>query len=337
MHSENVRTTALVVLCTIAVVFVLYILKPLLIPFLIAVMISYLLSPVIEKMASWKVPRIVTLLVFFLVSFAVLGIFARMLATNISGFINELPLYQTKLNSMMEISSTTYPWLKTSISDITDFLFGLPLGSYANAIINSSLGFLSDGLLVVLFVTYLCLSVHLYPSKIQRAFDGSQGKKILAIMAHIHQGISQYISIHTFISLGVGITVGIICWAFGLPFAVLWGFLAFILNYIPTIGSIIALIPIIITAAVQLGFIAAGWILALIILSQIIWENIIESKLTGESLGLSPVVILLSLTFWGWLWGIVGAILAIPITYMIKIICENIPPLKAVAVFMDDK
>lgn len=337
MNSENVRTSSLVILTIIAGAFVLYVLKPLLIPFLIAVMVSYLLSPVIEKMADWKIPRLITLLVIFLVAFGVLGIFVRSLAGNVSAFAQLIPEYKTQVTGLLDTAMVSYPWIQTSVNDLTGFLFSLPLGSYANTLVNSSLNFLSDGLLIVLFVTYLCLSANLYPAKIERAFEGSKGKQILKIVSHINNGIRQYLSIHTFISLGVGTTVGIIAWAFGLPFALLWGFLAFVLNYIPTIGSIIAMVPVAVTAIVQLGIGSAAWIVLLIIGSQILWENVIESKLTGDSLGLSPVVILLSLVFWGWLWGIVGAILAIPIVYMIKIVCENVPSLKPVAVFMDDK
>ena len=113
--------------------------------------------------------------------------------------------------------------------------------------------------------------------------------------------------------------------------------MAFILNYIPTIGSIIATLPPVITAAVVLGITPAVWVGILVIAGQTFWGNIVEPKIAGNSLGLSPLVILLSLVFWGWLWGVVGAILAVPIAVILKVTCLNVPALRPVGILMDDQ
>jgi predicted PurR-regulated permease PerM len=330
-------SNSLVILCLIAVTAVLYILKPLLIPFLIAIMLSYILQPFVEKLASYKIPRILTLLVVFIFGIGLVATFFDVIVSNASAFAQNFPEYRVQFMALLEQYSTQYPWLNRSFEEVIGFLFGLPIGSYTTAVLSSSLNFLSDALLVIFFITYLCLSIHTYPAKIQRAFPGTKGKEILRILNHINFDIRQYLSIHTFVSLGVGITVGIICWSFGIPFAFLWGFLAFILNYIPTIGSIVASVPPVVIAAVQLGIGSALLVALLIVITQMIWENVIERRMTGESLGISAITMLLFLVFWTWLWGIVGAILAVPIASMVKIACENIPALKPVSVLMDDK
>jgi predicted PurR-regulated permease PerM len=330
-------SNSLVILCLIAVAAVLYILKPLLIPFLIAIMLSYILNPLVEKLAQYRIPRIITLLIVFAVGIGLIATFFDVLVSNASSFAEKMPEYRTAFMSLIDQYSAQYPWLNRSFEEVIGFVFGLTIASYTSAVLSSSLNFLSDALLVVFFITYLCLSIHTYPGKIERAFPGAKGKNVLRILKHINFDIRQYLSIHTFISLGVGITVGIICWAFGIPFAFLWGFLAFILNYIPTIGSIIAGIPPVIIAAVQLGISSAVIIALLIVVAQMVWENAIERKMTGDSLGISAIAMLLFLVFWTWLWGIVGAILAVPIASMVKIVCENIPSLKPISVLMDDK
>ncbi|MGE3278878.1 MAG: AI-2E family transporter [Candidatus Altimarinota bacterium] len=335
--TDSKASNSLVILCLIAVTVVLYILKPLLIPFLIAVMLSYILGPLVEKLASYKIPRIVTLFVIFIVGIGVLATFLDVVVSNARTFSENIPEYRTQFMVLFDQYSTQYPWLNRSFEEVISFLFGLPIGSYTTAVVSSSLSFLSDALLVIFFITYLCLSLHTYPGKIERAFPGTKGKNIQRILSHINRDIRQYISIHTFVSLGVGISVGIICWSFGIPFAFLWGFLAFVLNYIPTIGSIVASIPPVVIAVVQLGIGSAVMVALLIILAQMVWENVIERKMAGESLGMSAIVMLLFLVFWTWLWGIVGAILAVPIASMVKIVCENVPSLKPISVLMDDR
>lgn len=335
--SGEKNSNSLVVLCLIAVTAVLYLLKPLLIPFLIAVMLSYIIYPLVEKFAAYKIPRIITLLIIFVLGIGILATFTDVLVSNASAFAQNFPEYKVQVINLFEQYSTRYPWLNRSFEEVIGFIFGLPIGAYTTLILSSSLNFISDAVLVIFFITYLCLSIHTYPKKIERAFPGNKGKNLMRIFSHINLDIRKYLSIHTFVSLGVGITVGIICWLFGIPFAFLWGFLAFILNYIPTIGSIIAGLPPVIIAAVQLGIMPTLGLAGLIVLTQMIWENVIERKMTGESLGISAIAMLLFLVFWTWLWGIVGAILAVPIASMIKIACENIPSLKPISVLMDDK
>ena len=329
-------TVSLILLATIAVAFVLYILKPILIPFLIAVMLSYILYPFVERLSKYKIPRIITLLVVFLIALGALGKIVEILISNIISLSGNFPEYKTQFSALLNDYSLQYPWLESILENIKGMLFSLPIGGYTNSLINSSVNFFSNTFLILLFVTYLVLSIHSYPAKIQKAFSGTKGTYILKVWSDINRDIRKYLDIHTLISLATGISVGLVCWLFGVPFAFLWGFLAFVLNYIPTIGSIVASIPPVITAAVVLGIYPAIWVTVLMIVIQLIWGNIVEPKFAGKSLGLSSLTILLSLVFWGWLWGIVGTILAVPIASMIKIICENIDALKPISELMGD-
>lgn len=337
MAGEKARTVSLVILASIAVVAVLYFLKPLLIPFLIAVMLTYILSPLVERLAGYKIPRLLSILVLFLIVFGVLGVVLELLISNALAFADKLPEYRVLFQELLADYSSRYAWLDSMLENLTGFIFGLPIGSFTNSVVNSSVSFLSNSFLVLLFVIYLLISAHGYPDKIRKAYPGSKGEKILKVWSHINKDVRKYLDIHSLISLATGVTVGIICWALGIPFAFLWGFLAFILNYIPTIGSIVAAIPPIITAAVVLGMMPAIWAAVLIILAQLVWGNVVETRIAGESLGISPLAILLSLVFMGWLWGVVGAILAVPIASMVKIVCANIDSLKPISELMKEK
>ena len=139
------------------------------------------------------------------------------------------------------------------------------------------------------------------------------------------------------ISAVTGVCVWLALSALGVDFAKTWGALAFLLNFIPTIGSILASIPPILIAIVQFApdqtwkaFVAAGVLLGI----QMVIGNGISPKIMGDRLNLSPVVVLLSLMFWGWLWGVVGALLSVPIASAIKIICDNVEPLHPLGTMM---
>jgi len=337
MKGERTRTACLVILTIITVALVLRLLSPLLIPFMIALMISFLLSPLVEMLAKYRIPRIFTLLAVYILGFGIFGRLAELLVSNVVAFAQDLPSYQTKFVALVEQYAPDQPFVDVALENITDFFFNLPIASFANSAVNSSVAFLSNTFLVLLFVTYLCLSFASFPKKVRHAFPGNRGEHITKVMSHINTDIRKYINIHSLISLATGITVGVICWSFSVPFAFLWGALAFLLNYIPTLGSILAAIPPIVAAAVTLGISQAIWVGLLILGAQVLWGNIVEPKVAGDSLGISPLAILISLVFWTFLWGIVGAILAVPIASIIKISCMNIKGLKPIAALMSDK
>lgn len=169
MRSENAQSTALVILTTIAGVVVLFFLKPILIPFLIAIMVSYVLSPLVEKLALYKIPRIITLLALIVIAAAILANIAETLVANVIAFVQDFPSYKDQLLAMFERYSSRYKWLDQVVVQGTDWVFSLPIGSYTNSIINSSVGLISNTFLVMLFVVYLCLSIPLLPNKVSRA------------------------------------------------------------------------------------------------------------------------------------------------------------------------
>jgi predicted PurR-regulated permease PerM len=175
-----------------------------------------------------------------------------------------------------------------------------------------------------------------FQKKIERAFPDSQGGKVNRVTASIASQISRYLSIKLLLSAITGALVWLVLRLMGVDFPITWGVLAFLLNFIPTVGSIVATIPPVLLAVVQFypNLWMAGVVLFILALIQQVIGNFVEPKLMGENLNLSPVVILLSLVFWGWLWGITGALLSVPIAAAIKIVCENIEMLQPISVLM---
>jgi AI-2 transport protein TqsA len=171
--------------------------------------------------------------------------------------------------------------------------------------------------------------------KIERLLSPQRAKTVNLMIERIDHDIQKYLGIKTVISVLSGLIAMIILLLFGVEFAVLFGILTAILNFVPSLGSIVSMAFISIIAAFQFGSIfPALWILLILGGLDVLISNLLEPKLMGQGLGLSPLVVLFSLFFWGWLWGIPGLILAVPLLAVIKIICGNIPTLQPFAQFI---
>ena len=146
-------------------------------------------------------------------------------------------------------------------------------------------------------------------------------------------------SIKFIISLITGIIIFVAAFAIGLDFPIVWGFLAFVMNFIPTFGSIASCGLTIIFSILQFypDFSRVIIIALVLVLTNMILGNIVEPRWEGADLGLSPFIILVSLSFWGWMWGFLGMILAVPLTVIVKIICENVDILKPIAIIIGGK
>jgi predicted PurR-regulated permease PerM len=201
---------------------------------------------------------------------------------------------------------------------------------------NSFVVFLKDALMVVLFVFFLLFEAAFFREKIDLAFENKRSGQIKKISADVMYQVTRYLGTKFLISLATGIVVTIGLRLAGLEFAVLWGGIQFILNFIPNIGSIAVGIGATIFALLQFwpepGPIV---IVGLIMLgANMFIGNVLEPKIMGDNLGLSPIVVLLSLLAWGWLWGFAGMILAVPMTVIIKIVCENVPVLEPLSIIL---
>jgi predicted PurR-regulated permease PerM len=201
---------------------------------------------------------------------------------------------------------------------------------------NSFIVFLKDAFMVVLFVVFLLIEASYFREKIEVAFENKRSGVIKKISADVARQVSRYLSMKFFISLATGVVVAIGLGIVGLEFAIVWGVIQFILNFVPNIGSIavgvgaslFALLqfwpepgPIIMVALVMLG-------------ANMIIGNILEPKIMGDNLGLSPIIVLIALVFWGWIWGFAGMILAVPMMVIIKILCENVPVLEPLSILL---
>lgn len=184
----------------------------------------------------------------------------------------------------------------------------------------------------LLFTGFILLELAGASRKLSRAFDSQPRRK--EMMRRVAKRLSVYFRVKTLLSAVTGVAIGLGCWALSVPTPVLWGLLAFALNFVPNVGSVIAAVP-----AVMLSFLAQGWQHALLVLALFAVVNgivgaLVEPKILGQRMGLSPLVILLSLVFWGWVWGPVGLLLAVPMSMVAKIVVDETEGLKPLSVLL---
>lgn len=207
------------------------------------------------------------------------------------------------------------------------------LFDFANQALRYTATAFSSLLIIALIVIFMLFEAATFRSKVQMAFAGPGAEERFSRVMH---EIQHYIGIKTVVSAATGLLIGVWVGVLGVDFAIFWGLVAFVLNFIPNLGSIIAAVPTTLLAMVQIG-VGRGLLVALgyLIVNMVI-GNFIEPHLMGRRLGLSTLVVVLSLVFWGWVWGPIGMLLSVPLTMVVKIMLENTEEFRWVAVLLGD-
>jgi len=293
-----------------------------LVPFLLSIFIAIVCNPFINKLTMLKVPR--PLAVFGVISaILVLGLsFAGIVGQSLNDFSSAIPQYSEKLTVQVTwISEKLAVFNVTLNKDLVTEHFNPGAAMSLVADMLKGLGNVMANLfLIILTVIFMLFEAPLIPSKVHTALKDPQMK--LHHIDRFLESVNSYVVIKTVISLLTGICVGIMLWILDVEYFVLWGMLSFLFNYIPNIGSIIAAVPAVLIALVLQGPATAGIAAIGFLAVNIVMGNMIEPRFMGKGLGLSTLVVFLSLIFWGWLLGSVGMLLSVPLTMIVKIALE---------------
>jgi len=308
--------------------------QAILVPLIIALFIAILCAPAFTWLTRHRIPRVLAVLIIMLLVFLLLSGFGAVVGKSVNEFTDELPSYQARWNA---IANSMDGWLeghKIDVAGIEPFKMvnaGSAL-SMLGGTLKGTLSVLSNGLMVLLIVIFMLLEWSEFPAKLKMAFvDGKRREERATRMG---RQVLQYLSLKTLMSLATGASIGIWLAILGLDFVVLWAFLAFALNFIPNIGSVIAAVPAVLLAVVQLGLGKALMVAIGYVVVNMVIGNFIEPAVMGHQLGLSPLVVFLSLIVWGWIWGPVGMLLSVPLTMIVKISMEYNENLKPIAILL---
>src|SRR6185436_5064929 len=343
MRDSKIILILLAILTFLALGFVLNLLQPILVPLVVAVFLFQIFTPLMTALRERRVPASLAILLVLIVVSAVLGLSSWILYSTLSSFSDSLPQYQHRLTELLGDASgrlvSAIPRLRGPIARFRwDQALELSsITSMAAVGLGSFLVFVSHLVLILLFLVFLLLGSESFPLKLGRALNPRYAERVAEVMRNIEEQVRRYLLAKTLINLGNGMVVTILFASFGVDFPLLWGFLTFLAHYIPQIGGVLSVgLP---TLFLLLQFNSVGWaifVASLNLAVQFIIGNVVEPEVMGERLDLSPMFVLLSLIFWGWLWGPWGAVLAVPITSTLRIVCENVRPLQPIAVLMSD-
>lgn len=325
----------LVAACVVVVVAGLRAAAPIMRPFALATFLAVLTLPMLVWLRARGIPGFLAILVAVLVDVAVLGVVVLLTIQSVSDFQDRLPAYIGRFDTLIA------GWVENletrGIAVPADFAANLLNPERALAFLTGALqqaaSVASAAILVVLIMLFMLAEATVVPAKFRAILGG--GDHDLGRVAKIVGEVQTYLGIKTLVSLATGLLIGAWAWVMGLDFPVLLGMVGFVLNYIPTIGSILAAGPGILLGVIQYGLghgLAVGMGYLVI---NIIFGNLVEPTLMGRRLGLSTVVVIMSLLFWGWVWGPVGMFLSVPLTMVVKIMLENTRDLRWMAVALD--
>ncbi|MGL4981527.1 MAG: AI-2E family transporter [Treponemataceae bacterium] len=312
------------------------------IPLTVAMLLAFAFEPIV--LVGWKklkIPRflmIVFLLILFLLLIVGLG---NLLLSSLRSIIDQYPKYENRMATIYQSIAETFNFSYDNEETLFYNLWGQGevrkfVQNFAINASNSVLDFGKNTVIILLFIYFLLTEMTMFQNHVEAAFADVMPEKIRAIIANIIRQITRYIFIKLTISFLTGFLVFLGTMFIGLDFPIIWGFLAFVLNFIPNFGSIISSGLTILFALLQFwpSLNQFALTIALMLGVNFFLGSIIEPRIQGENLGLSSFMILVSLSVWGWLWGFAGLLIAVPIMAILKIICDSVDMFKPFSIIL---
>ncbi len=328
----------LILISWIIIFYVLYIWSSLIIPFIIALLFSFAIIWLSNFFKKLKIPALISFVLSLTTYILLFWGIASLLWSNVNDFIQLLPSYQDRVSILI---TEFFQFIHVpEPKNLAEILNKVNLQYVFTLVVSWFTSIFSSAWIILVYVLFILLEYRFFKEKLNLMICTRSNKwDILTIIDKIRKDIKSYFLIKSIVSFTTASTSYIIMTLFGLDFAIFWAMLILILNFIPSIGSIIAVWLVIIFSLVQPDF----WLYNSLILSsiliwiQILTWNILEPKFMGNKLNLSPLVIILSLWFWGSIWWIVGMLLSVPLMVIINIILAKIPATKPLAILLSEK
>jgi len=341
LPNNRTITIPIVVIALIVVGDALTVMRPVLLPFVVAVFLSNIFRPLVVFLRKKKIPMSIVLLAVFLVVGGVLFGVAAVTISSVQSLVTALPRYAARWNNQL------LPGIQSLLSDapaaMQDQVRTLHWSNFVQ--VSSIVGLLYAGAggfvsvlsgigLILLFMLFILGGHGLFEQKIRVAYP-HHADRLATVIERIDAKTERYFIAVSLMNLISGAISAVILMAFGVDLALLWGLLTFLVNFIPTIGSLFALALPIGVAFLQFDNISTPIAVAIVLtVVQFIWGSVITPRVMGSRLDLSPLLVMISLIFWGWVWGPWGMVLSVPITSMIKIALESLPETKAIGLMM---
>ena len=340
----DVKSIALTGLFILAVFYTIYFMRSILLPMVLALLLSYLLRPIVRGLARLKIPLSVSAALLLIGFFGLVGYGISALAAPTAGWLEKAPAGFTELQrkllpvkkSVAQVTHATGEIEKLTSTNPETKTIEVKRHPITETLFVRTPEFVASAVLSLILLYFLLVYDQTFIAKLVKLLPTLSDKKAAVGIAHdIESHISRYLFTITAINVGLGLAVGSAVGLLGLPNPVMWGVMVALLNFVPYLGALTGIICMTIGATLSFDSLGYALIFPAAYLSLGVLEgSFITPWIMGRSLVLNPVIILLSLTFWGWMWGIVGIILAVPILAAFKILCAHIKPMEPLAEFL---
>lgn len=315
------------------------------VPFSISLLLCYALGIPIDLLHRLRVPNFLRIFVVVLFLLGLVYLVGRLLSVNIMEFQGQLPLFEEKfwgyVNTALNLLDVSPAQVREAYEGFFDNLGGSDfksMGVIVQRLGGSFFSFLGNMIWVILFMIFMLAEQDQFEKRVERAFGRESSESILEAVRRINKAVQDYLGLKTLISFFTGALISVALYFLGVPFAVLWGVLAFVLNFIPNVGSLISVVPPVAITLFQFGSLSKTAVVCVVlVVIQTVVGNFVEPKMMGKGLNLSPLIVLFSLLFWGWMWGIPGMLVSVPLTAAIKIAFEQLEATRPLALMMAGK
>jgi predicted PurR-regulated permease PerM len=342
----DIRSVALTGLFILAIFYTMYFMRAILLPLVLAVLLSYLLRPIVRALNRIKIIPPIAAGIILITLIGVIGYSASYLATPVAGWLEKAPYsmrtLQRKLLPLKQPmekvaqASGEIEKLATPENGQTKAAVEVKRHPITDALLGRTPDFVAGSVLFLILLYFLLSYDGIFVQKLIKLLPTlSDKKRAVMILTEIESQVSRYLFTVTAINCCLGLAVGFTVWLLGLRNPIMWGVMVAVLNFVPYVGALTGIVCITLGAVLSFDSISYAFIFPAVYLAFATLEgNFITPWVMGRSLTLNPVIILLSLTFWGWMWGIVGVILAVPILAAFKIFCAHVEPMEPIAEFL---
>ena len=310
---------------------------PLLVPLLLALFIAILIASPYSWLHGKGVPRWLALLTVVLVFFGAVFLLGSLVGSSAQEFSARFPLYQQRLHDMTAELFAYLAQVGMPFSDaqVTEYFDPGKVMALAASLFSGIQNLLANSVLIMITVVLILLEAPNIPDKWRAAHhDAHNAEQTLERFRAAAHNVNRYMAIKTMTSALTGALIALSLWLIGVDYPLLWGVMAFLLNFIPNIGSVIAAIPVVLLALVQIGFGAATMTALAYLVVNMIIGGALEPRMMGKGLGLSTLVVFVSLILWGWVLGVVGMLLSVPLTLAMKIALDSNQNTKWMAIML---
>ena len=304
------------------------------VPLLVALFLAMLATPLMFWLRSYKIPTGVSVGLILNLLVGIISVVGSLIGSSINELSGSLPAYEAKLNESIGAAFVVLSDQGITVpkSGVNEWIDPQAAAQFFGRLLSGFGGILSDGLLIIFMVLFILLEASIIPAKLKYILP--EPEKTLINFSGFLSALKSYLVIKTFVSLLTGMLVTIWLTILDVEFALMWGAIAFFLNFVPYVGSLIAAVPVVVLGILDSGMTHALLIAGGYLFVNLLVGNVLEPRFMGRGLGLSTLVVFLSLVFWGWVFGPVGMFLSVPLTMLVKIGLEHDPRSRWLAILL---